>query len=126
MKIKAPKGQYFTLENVPKEGQALTIENVSKAMSFGKSKYQLSFEETEQMLSLSNRNQKTLMEKFGDDSDDWQGKIVRLTRGTTEYQGSEVPCIIVTVGPSRLPDGPAQDEPRTVRDASIDDGDLPF
>jgi len=46
-------------------------------------------------LGLNATNVKTLMKVYGPDSDDWIGMEVELYVGTTKYQGTDQPSVLV-------------------------------
>lgn len=46
-------------------------------------------------LALNRTNLLSLVNAFGDDTDEWLGKALSLNVETTQYQGKNVPCVRV-------------------------------
>ena len=53
----------------------------------------LSFEGKEKRLGLNVTNAKSIADKFGDDTDDWAGKEVKIYPTKTDFGGKTVDCI---------------------------------
>ena len=51
--------------------------------------------ESGKVLSLNGSNTETLINAFGDESDRWIGKRIRLSLGTIHYQGEANETVVV-------------------------------
>jgi len=68
-------------------------------------KYMLFFEGKEKGLVLNQTNQNTLIDYFGDETDNWAGQPIILYETTAEFQGKRTPAIRVKVNPNHTPRG---------------------
>ncbi len=53
----------------------------------------LFFKEYEKGMVLNKTNSCTLMQLYGEESDDWEGQSIVIFAATTDYQGKQVACI---------------------------------
>ena len=53
----------------------------------------LSFKGKDKKLGLNVTNARTVAQLFGDDTDDWVGKKIKIFPTTTDFAGDKVPCI---------------------------------
>lgn len=74
--------------------KVLTITSIEQGTyADGKPSWGLSFQETEQQLGLNKTNTQTLIEMFGQFSEQWTGRQVEAYATTVEMQGRTVPCV---------------------------------
>lgn len=92
MDMKKYSGQNFIkvddVRDGPIEGQIAGV----KEGKFGKPDL---FLDSGDVLSLNATNNKTLMKAYGNDSDLWLAKTIRLLLGEIEYQGSPHEAVVV-------------------------------
>lgn len=97
MKISETFGsKFYKAEDFTKKGTVLTITEVISVKVGTDERMVALFEEPDSKgLPLNKTNGLVLGEAFGDETDDWGGKKIRVTQGKTMYQGKSVPCIVV-------------------------------
>lgn len=91
------KGSYFSNENFDKKGRLLRIASVEVEKVGKDEKWVMYFKGEDKSLPLNKTNALEIAETLGDDSDDWDGKYIRVYRDMTMFAGSKVPCIRVSV-----------------------------
>lgn len=120
---KFASGQFFkAAELAGQEPISLTITDVALTDSNGldAQKPVLAFEESEQRLVLNKTNLGVLIDAWGDDSDDWLGRVIQLTTAEVMYQGKLVDGLRV-----KLPKGKAKAKAKA-KAVVEDDSDIPF
>ena len=86
-------GRYMKAADLP-QPKILTITNVEQGTyQDGKLSWSLRFQETEQMLGINKTNTQTLIELFGQFSEQWAGKQIEVFATTVEMGGRTVPCV---------------------------------
>lgn len=127
--------KYLKASDFDETGSVLTIERIKEeSIGAGKDadeKWVLYFEENDKGLVLNKTNTNIIAGMYGDDTDDWIGKLVTLYATETSFQGEQVECIRIKKKPpkpsARKPapaaaKAPANNEP----DEEEGDGDHPF
>jgi hypothetical protein len=85
---------YFKAVDLADGSVTLKIESTKlEKMGDGESKPVLRFVGQEKGLVLNKTNGNMLCKLYGDDTDDWVGRLVQLTSMTTEFSGKVVDCI---------------------------------
>lgn len=86
-------GRYMKAADLP-QPKILTITNVEQGTySDGKPSWSLRFQETEQQLGINKTNTQTIIEIYGQFSEQWIGRQIEAFATTTEMQGRTVPCV---------------------------------
>ena len=97
--------KYLSAADVPEEGAIVTIKDVvEERMPDGERKPIASFVERgmkDMIVGVTKWN--TIAKMYGDESDDWIGKRIRIKPGEVKFKGETVACIDVS---SRKPDEP--------------------
>jgi len=91
-------GKFLNAELAKTEGlygEELTIKDVELREINGKQKLVLRFFETEHMLVLNRTNAIILAENFGEDTDNWMGRQLKLKQVKRVFQGKLVDAIEV-------------------------------
>ena len=86
------------------EARKLRIRDVSvERIGIGKDQEKLVvwFEDEDQGLVLNSTNNRTLMDAFGDETDDWASQVIVLFPTTADYRGRQVAALRVRIPPSR-------------------------
>ena len=81
-----PSGVILTVSTV-------TFEGVDHDDGSSEQRPVVHFEETKKGLILNRTNANALQELFGDETDNWLGKKIKLIRSTTDFRGKRVPCL---------------------------------
>ena len=104
--------------------QVLTIEEVKTHEFDDGPKLILNFKEDKRGLICNRTNSNTIVESYGDETDDWIGKKIQLYKSRTEFQGRMVDCVRVQ-GPKSTAAAPPPADFGEAGDPGPD-GDLPF
>jgi len=88
---------FFSSDDVTQQGETLTIDRVGEGDVGKESRLIMYFSDSDKALPLNKTNATAIAEKYGDETDDWEGKPVHLYRDKTTYQGKSTPCIRVRV-----------------------------
>ena len=92
--MKITTGRFLKNEEFTEEGKVLYISkveyaNIAKENEEKNMKHCVSFEDNEKPLVLNSTNKAVLLQLFGDESDEWEGKpILVCCDPTVSYQGS--------------------------------------
>lgn len=87
-------GSFYNADNIKGTGN-LIIDSVDCEDVSGEEKMILSFRGVEERLVCNKTNAFVIAEEWGDETDDWVGGTVRLTRGMTMFKGKRTPCVNV-------------------------------
>lgn len=121
MRKYARRSAYIKIDDVRDEPIDGTIAHVKEG-KFGKPDMTL---ESGKVLSLNGSNTETLINAFGDDSDRWIGKQIKLSLGRIHYQGEDNEAVIVEPISSPIPKKPAKSEaPKSAQPDPSDE--IPF
>lgn len=82
-----------------------------------KEKLFLSFQETQKLLTMNTTKVCVMKGLYGDHIEPWVGKKIDITRGTTPFRGTMVPCINI------LPEVPSDTAPPTQPTAPAEDSE---
>lgn len=87
--------KYFNGENVGIDGVTVTIDRVeSEEVGEAKEVMQvLHFSDNDKMVTLNKTRGNQVFDLCGDNSDNWEGKTIRLVAGTTKYKGKTLKCV---------------------------------
>jgi hypothetical protein len=88
-------GAFFNADSVKSGPRTLTIEDINIEEFEGKGKVVFSFRECEERLVCNKTNCTVIAEEWGDETDEWIGGTIKLSRGRTMMKGKATPCIIV-------------------------------
>lgn len=101
MKISETFGaSYFKAEDFDAKGKSLTIVSVENEEVGDETKPVIRFEGEDKGLSLNKTNALAMVDLFGDETDEWVGKTIKIVRSSTMYQGKRVACMRVSSGSS--------------------------
>ncbi len=97
--------KYLSAADLPEEGMTVTIRSVTEErMQDGERKPIMAFVEAGLKCMIVNVTKwNTLAKLYGDESDDWYGKRIKIRPGEVKFKGEMVACIDVS---SRKPDEP--------------------
>lgn len=96
MRISANPSKYFNAGDIPQgRGTLYRVDSVTMESIGDDRKVVVWFDGADKGLALNATNQRYLVECWGEETDTWGGKSMRLTRGTTTYKGKRVDTIIV-------------------------------
>jgi hypothetical protein len=87
-------GAFFNADHV-RAAKTLTIDDINVEEVGGEEKVVMSFRECEERLVCNKTNAMTIAEEWGDETDDWIGGTIQLSRGATMMKGKRVPCVQV-------------------------------
>ena len=102
--------KYLKSEDIGEEQPILTITKFELVTYGGEGgekkeiKPVLSFKETEKLLQLNKTNNKTLIKLYGDETDDWIGKRIKLSVIDVQFKSEMVPAIRIS---TKAPTGKA-------------------
>lgn len=65
----------------------------------GKSRFIIDLDSSEMRFNLNLESCMALAKEFGDDTDDWIGKLVQVKEGKVAFGKGQVPAILVTPAP---------------------------
>jgi hypothetical protein len=126
-----PDGQF-----VPVTISHVELEDVSGGDNEGSGEHKpvIYFQGKNKGMVLNKTNAGALSAAFGDDTDDWAGKSVRLFQTETLFQGQMVPCLRIKVSKNKpvqqakpaAPPAAAKPEYEQLPDQPAADDDIPF
>ena len=93
----------LSAKRIPKTGVTGVItaaypETIRDKKEGEKTKLVLEVNEGEYRIALNLTQAKYLAKLWGDDSDDWIGKKVKVTKGKTHFGADEVDCLLIAPG----------------------------
>lgn len=86
---------YLRAEDFDAKGRSFTIAGVGDESVGEDSKLVVRFEGTDNALPLNKTNALAIADLYGDDTDEWTGKVITVYRDRTMYQGKQVACLRV-------------------------------
>lgn len=93
------RNNFYSLQNFPKNPVLDTIErievNEKGYKGDGKARFVLDLEKDEHRVTLNLESCKLLAAEYGDDTDDWIGKKVKIIKGTVPFGKTTTPALIV-------------------------------
>lgn len=134
--------KYLKAADFTEAGETLTIKEIKEErIGQGKDaddKWVLYFQERDKGLVLNKTNTGIIAALYGDDTDDWEGKLISLYATEVQFQGEMVEAIRVKKKAPRPPAAPVKGkaEPAKVKstaparepgeDDDEDEADIPF
>lgn len=121
-----PDGQF-----VPLTMDRVHVENVAGTDSPDDEKPVLYFVGKQKGMVLNKTNSSVISAAFGDETDEWHGKPIRIYSTDTTFQGKTVPCLRVKADRNGSPargrpaPPPAQESPLS-EEQQFDPADIPF
>jgi hypothetical protein len=113
---------YLRVEDIRDSGpKRMKIDDVEEGQ-FDKPVLRLS---DDTLLSINSTNAKTLIRAYGEESDDWLGKVVELYIGETQYRGAPKDSILVKPISPPIPISERRTPKPAENSAPIDD-EIPF
>lgn len=129
--------KWLSAADLPDDGVVVQIigidqERVGQGQD-AEDKWILSFKGAKKGLVLNKVNTNIIAKLYGDDTDEWEGKLIHLYPTETEYQGKMVDCIRVRTkaptpkakaGAAKTPAPAPAPEPQEAEEG--DEGEAPF
>ena len=89
--------KYLRAADLPRSGMSLTIDAIEREQIGGDDKYVLYFLEDKRGLPLNKTNAMTIAEGYGNDTEEWSGRVIHLRKEKVQFQSSRVDAIRVSV-----------------------------
>lgn len=96
---------FFRADNFDVKGVVLTIGSVEMDKVGSDDKMIVHFIDTEKQLPLNKTNALDIAQLYGDDTDDWIGKQIRLYRDKVMFNNKRVDCMRVSAPMPGIPTG---------------------
>ena len=86
---------YLKTEDFDKKGKEFTMLSVQMEEVGGEEKPVLYFDGIEEGFPLNKTNAEDITDMYGDDTEDWDGKLIVIYRDKTMYNGKRTDCLRV-------------------------------
>lgn len=96
---------FFKADDFDARGTEYVISSVEMGKAGREEKIILYFDDCDKVLPLNKTNALEIAELYGDDTDDWTGKSIRVYQAKTDFNGKRVPCMRIS---APLETAPAQ------------------
>jgi hypothetical protein len=87
---------FLRADDFDSKGSDLIMSSVEVETVGKEEKWVLYFKNSDKGLPLNKTNKLAIAEIHGDDTDDWDGKVIRVFRDKTQYEGKRVSCMRIS------------------------------
>ncbi len=110
---------FFRADDFDKVGRVLTIFSVEMEQVGKEEKLTIHFVDEDKTLPVNKTNALSIAELYGDDTDDWCDKEIRIFRDITMFNGKRVSCMRVG-NPESSPSGKGRGRGRGSASPSVE------
>lgn len=117
------KNNFFRAEDFDKAGRVLTVYSVEMEQVGKEEKITIHFVDEDKTFPVNKTNALAIAELYGDDTDDWCDKEIRLFRDVTMFNGKRVSCMRVgnpEMGTITKPEGKGRGRGNASRSSAAD------
>ena len=89
--------KYLRAADLPRRGMSLTIDAIEQEQIGGDDKFVLYFLEEKRGLALNKTNALAIADGYGQDTEEWSGRVIHLRKEKVQFQGGRVDAIRVSL-----------------------------